>query len=257
MLSSAGSSSPANASSRRTISRCSVPIARAMACAAAPSSNSFSSKARVKVCTGPRPARWARLATAEESTPPERKTPSGTSDARWSRTHSSSAAAISSSPMGGAVPGVGRCQNSPPRTRRPSGESTWNSPGRSERMPSTAVRGPTTKPFQAIEAAAVGSRRGVPSSPEASSARTSEAKATVHPDLGSAEVATYSGLMPRGSRASSSVRRAGSQNASANIPRRAGSASSARWASTRRRTSASPVERTSSPAWRSSARSAA
>ena len=153
-------------------------MARAIARATRPSLNSSSSKARVKVCTAPRPARFARFATADESIPPERNTPRGTSETRCSRTLSSSTAESSSSVATGPVPGSGNDQYGPERRSVPSSRYTASSPGSSDSTPSTAVRGPTTKPFQATEAAAQRSSRGVPRSPEARSARTSEAKAT-------------------------------------------------------------------------------
>jgi hypothetical protein len=67
-----------------TTSWCWVPVAPAIRLAMGPSFSSCSSKARVKVWMGLWAARCARLATADESTPPERETARGTSLARWS-----------------------------------------------------------------------------------------------------------------------------------------------------------------------------
>ena len=103
--------------------------------------------------------------------------------------------------------------------------------------------GPATNPFQTIEAAASGRSLGVPSRPEASSARISEAKARDQSADGSAERATYSGLIPSGSRASRRRRRRGSQEAKANMPRSDAIAPGPCVPSARTSTAVSPVDR--------------
>ena len=80
-LSIAGSNFPRKSPSRNTTSRWSVPIASATRRACNPSLTSASSNASVNVLTrSPRPtACCARFATALESIPPDKNTPSGTS----------------------------------------------------------------------------------------------------------------------------------------------------------------------------------
>ena len=75
------------------------------------------------------------------------------------------------------------------------------------------------KPFQPTDAAALGLSWGLPSRPEARMALTSEAKISDHSRSGSELRATYSGLMPSGSRATTSLRSCMFQWANANIPR--------------------------------------
>ena len=106
----------------------------------------------------------------------------------------------------------------------------------------TAVPGPITKPFHTALATAWGASRGVPNSPEASRARSSEAKAIDQPACPS-DHARYKGLMPSGSRASSSRRCFGSQQAKANIPRSRLTASGPCRPSARSMTAVSPVDR--------------
>ena len=77
------------------------------------------------------------------------------------------------------------CARSPAReSGAPSPSNSSRRPGQRSSTPLTAVPGPTTKPFHTLLATACGSRRGVPSSPEASRARSSEAKAIDQPAFG-------------------------------------------------------------------------
>src|SRR6267378_5507283 len=77
-----------------------------------PSLYAGSSKARVKVWIGARFAFCARFATADESTPLDRKTPSGTSLTRWIRRHSSTTADRRSSLIPPLGAGAGTVQKS-------------------------------------------------------------------------------------------------------------------------------------------------
>ena len=120
-----------------------------------------------------------------KSTPPERKTARGTSLARWSLSPSSRIAARPSSSMVGSGARSGMRQKSSWRTSLPAPSNSSSRPGQRRSTPLTAVPGPTTNPFHTLLATACGLRRGVPSSPEASRARSSEAKATDQPASGS------------------------------------------------------------------------
>ncbi len=183
-VSMAVSSADAKSCSVSRMSRCTVPMAAATAPATPPSSYSASSKLNVKVCTGASLACFASAATALESMPPDRKTPTGTSEMRCRATLSRTTARNSSRSAGGCPSGRGIDQY---RVR--SGacvrSHVQRSPGPTGSMPSTAVTGPATKPFQRIEATARRSSRGERTRPEARMARTSDAKTSDHSPCGS------------------------------------------------------------------------
>ena len=255
MLSSAGTRSSSTSCSLSSTSWCSVPIASAMRRAATPSLRAPSSNASVNVCTGPRAARFARFVMEDESIPEERKTASGTSLIRCSLIQSTSISENCSSFRSSRGAAGEMSQKRSRRCARPPPSNTLNSPGRTASTPLIAVFGPGTNPFHATEAAAAGSSRGFTSSPDASSARTSEANASAQLPSASGLRARYTGLIPNGSRARRSVRATGSQLANANMPRNSRTASAPLRASIRSMTWVSPVESKRSPPARSRSRS--
>ena len=86
-------------------------------------------------------------------------------------------------------------------------------------MPTIAVSGDITNPFHTKDAIALGLSLGLPSNSDARMALSSEAKTSDHSPPGSVFRARYSGLIPNGSRAITSLRSLVSQKANANIPR--------------------------------------
>ena len=159
-------------------------MALAMAREKGASLNCSSSNANVNVWTGVSLARCARLATALESMPPERKIPSGTSAIKWSLTLSWSTSRSSGAVTFVWVDGSGICQCRTVRLVTPCPSMTRTSPGRIISMPSTAVWGPATNPFHRTEDSARLSRCGRPSSPDARMPLSSEAKSKDHSPSG-------------------------------------------------------------------------
>jgi hypothetical protein len=103
----------------------------------------------VNVCTGPLPAFAERAATALESIPPDRNTPTGTSLIRCWLAAVASSRAIASRLSEGRGSVAGMRQYAFGRGSAASSPISADVPSGSERIPATIDGSPLTKPFQA------------------------------------------------------------------------------------------------------------